>query len=112
MLVNIPTHKSGDTWSGIPNISFVRKGIPLNLNGAMVRMQVRSSNDSPSVLDLSSPNSGIIITDASNGQITIPSRIIDVPAGEYKYEIQIKLANGETKTFIEGNWTITENITK
>jgi hypothetical protein len=112
MLISIPAHKTGDTWGGIPNINFVRKGIPLNLTGASIKMQVRLSNDSPTVLELSNSNGGIIITNPLNGQITIPPKLINIPVGNYKYEIKIHLSNGETKTFIEGTWSITEEITK
>jgi len=112
MLIKIPEHKTGNTWGGIPSISFVRKGIPINLTGATIKMQVRLSADSPSVLELSNLNGGIIITNAPNGQIRIPPKLINIPVGNYKYEIKIHLSNGENKTFVEGTWSITEEITK
>jgi hypothetical protein len=107
----IPSHISGDTWSGIPCITFLRNGSAINLSGAYVNMQVRLSVDSPLVLDLNTKNGGITITPpTSSGNISIPPQIIDIPIATYKYNLQLSLSSGEVKTEMAGIWKIVPNI--
>jgi hypothetical protein len=110
---DINSHISGNTWDGIPSISFLRNSIPLSLSGAYIHMQVRQSIDSPVVLDLDNINGGIMInTPALSGIVTIPPQIVDIPVGNYIYDLKLILSSGETKTYMGGKWTILPKVTR
>lgn len=113
MTYNIPTHISGDTWDGIPFISFSKNYSAINLSGAYIEMGVKYTIASPPVLTLTTANSGITITaPASAGIISIPHALIEIPPGNYKWYLKLVLSSGETKTYLMGSWIITSNIPK
>jgi hypothetical protein len=110
---DITSHIAGDTWDGLGSITFLRGGSALDLTGASLEMDLRLSFDSPSVLTLSTSNSGITIqTPALSGIVHIPQRIIDVPPGKYKYDLRLTLSSGEVKTYLSGSWPILSHITR
>jgi len=112
MSYTIPNHRTGDTWKGIKNITIFRRGSALDLTDAVARMQVRHQTDSPHLIEFSSQNGTIIFTDAENGVLQIPQVLVDIPVGNYLWDLQITLSSGEVKTFIGGEWNIIPDITK
>lgn len=112
MTYDISPHKAGDTWKGIAGITITRNGSSINLTGASAKMQVKFQMDAPTVVEFSSDDNTIIFVDPTSGILDIPPRIIDVPPATYMYDLKITLANGEVKTFLEGNWSITSHITE
>lgn len=96
-------------WNGT-TYDTVTGGLPIDLTGCSIVMQVRR----PSLLDVMltlSVGAGLTITDAINGVFRIDSQIIDIPVYVYKYDIQITFPNGIVKTYISGTATITEDVT-
>jgi hypothetical protein len=112
MSYTIPKHRTGDTWKGIKNITIFRMGSALNLLSAVAKMQVRNQTDAPHLIEFSSKNGTIVFTDAENGVLMIPEVLVDIPVGNYLWDLQITLSSGEVKTFIGGNWNIIPDITK
>jgi len=109
MTYNIPPHRRGDTWDGINSISISVNGVPINLSGAAVRMDFRQSLDSPIVMTFSSETGTIDILNVNT--IRLPSRKIEVPFGKYFYDLQVTYLDGSVKTYMEGSWEITPDIT-
>jgi hypothetical protein len=112
MSYTIPKHRTGDTWKGIKNITIFRMGSALNLLSAVAKMQVRHQTDAPHLLEFTSENGTILFNDAENGVLSIPQVLVDIPVGNYLWDLQITLSSGEVKTFISGDWTIIPDITK
>ncbi len=112
MIYNIPAHKAGDTWQGIPSITIFRNGSALDLTGATAKMQVRFKIDAPSVIDFSTQNNTITLIAPISGIFNIPARLVDLPPATYLYDLKISLSGGEVKTFLEGNWSITSHVTR
>jgi len=112
MTYTIPPHRRGDTWDGILSISININGVPVNLSNSNVKIEFRESIDSPVVLTLSTANGGVIITNASQGTLQLPSRIIEIPYGKYLYDLQVTFANGVVKTYMSGTWEIIPDITE
>ena len=111
-LYNIPTHRRGDTWDGISSISISRNDLPFNLADKTAKMQLREDIDSPVVLELSIENGSILYDNVANA-LQIPPRIIIVPPGTYKYDLQVTSFDGTfNKTYLEGSWTIVADITE
>jgi hypothetical protein len=109
--LNLST-KRGDTFAEVPfqiNVNTV----PLDLTGAVIRMQLRTDYGGDVYLELTSVDSnGITITNATNGEFKINETIIELEAFSYKYDIQITLSNGEVKTWIEGIFNVSNDVTR
>jgi hypothetical protein len=75
-------------------------------------MEIREDVDTPTVLEFSTHNNKIQITDEVNGVFTILPSVINIPFGTYKYDIQITFPTGRVKTYITGSWKIIPDITQ
>lgn len=109
---DIPKHRRGDTWVGINSISIATNGVPVDLTGAVIKIDFRKDIDYPAVLSLSTTNGSIVITQPTQGKFTIPPRIVDIPFGVYIYDLQVTFANGVNLTYMEGGWEIVADITE
>lgn len=107
------THIKGDTFDAV-NFEIKINSVIKDLTGAEIKMQLRKCyTDTTAALSLSSVGgSGITITSPTLGQFSINKQIIDIPAFDYLYDIQIKFANNDVKTYIAGNFTITPEVTR
>lgn len=101
-----------DTFEEMPFALF-KNGSPLNLTGAVIRMQLRKVAGGTIGLSLTSvANAGITITNASQGLFKINKQIISAEAHDYLYDIEIDFQDGTVKTWISGNFLITNDITR
>ena len=108
----IPKHRRGDTWVGIPTFPITLNNSPVNLTGASIKIDFRKGVDTPVALTLSTANSSILITQPTQGIISIPSRIVTIPFGIYLYDIQVTFSSGVITTYVEGSWEIIADITE
>ena len=109
--LNLST-KRGDTFEEVP-FQINVNAVPLNLAGAVIRMQLRTDYVGDVYLELTSvDSSGITITNAANGAFKINKTIIELESFSYKYDIQITLSNGEVKTWIEGIFNVLNDVTR
>jgi len=110
---NIPDQLRGDTWPGFSSIVITTgNNTPVSLSGASIKMQFREDIDSPVALELSTENSGVVIVNPVIGEFKVPPTIIDIPFGEYNYDIQVTFADGTVKTYVTGSWNIIADITQ
>lgn len=109
----IPKHRRGDTWNGINKIAITIDGVPINLSGCSITMELREDYDAPVAFTLSTSNSTIVIEQPGLSSITIPPVMVDIPPMKYKYDLQVtnSLTNNIT-TYMEGDWEIYFDITK
>jgi hypothetical protein len=112
VIYDIPAHKAGDTWKGIAGITIFRNGSALDLTGAKAQMKVRFQIDAPTVVEFNSNDNTIAFVAPTSGILDIPARIVDVPPATYIYDLEITLASGEVKTFMEGKWLITSQVSR
>lgn len=86
-------------------------GEPLNLENADINMQVREESKRGTVrLELNLDNGGISFVDAVAGKFIRNKVDAVVPrATEYYYDIQIDFGNKNIKTYLAGNWNITDS---
>lgn len=111
MAYNISPHITGDTWEGISSITFLKNNSAINLTDTFIEMKVRLSLDSPVVFSLSTPaSSGITITNPTSGMIRILPTKVDIPVGDYKWNIKMTFPNGTKKTYLMGNWPIISDL--
>lgn len=107
----IPAHKRGDTWDGFHTITLSQNGIPVDLTNSVISMELRHQPDSPLALRFSTTDSTIVILNPTGGIIQIPPRKIEIPPGNYVYDLQIDFPNQQTKTYMTGTWEITFDVT-
>jgi hypothetical protein len=114
MNYNFPKHISGDTWDGINSITIKSRNIPIDLTNCIINIQVRSAFNlaSPVVFEFSTIDDSILIISPLSGIINIPSKLVDIPVGLYKYDLQIQYPSGSKKTYLMGEWEIIPNITR
>jgi hypothetical protein len=105
------THKKGDTFEAV-DFELKINDVEVDLTDTIIRMQVRQNYGAAIVLNFTSvDDEGITITDAVNGLFKINQQIIDIPAFNYIYDIQFDF-DGEIKTYISGNFVITNDVTR
>ena len=109
--LNLST-KRGDTFAEVPFQINVNTA-PLNLSGALIRMQLRTDYGGTVYQEFTSVNDeGITITNAANGEFKINETIINLEARAYKYDIEITLSNGEVNTWISGVFSVINDVTR
>jgi hypothetical protein len=113
-IYDFPVHIQGDTWKGLTSVTFTNKGSAIDLTNSVVKMQVRLSIDSPSVLDLSTDNNGGItfIQPLSSGTISIPPKVVNIPVGNYNYDLKVIYPSGYTKTYFKGLFPVISHFTR
>lgn len=117
---NIPRHRRGDTWLGIPEISINIGTEPLNLDGAVIRMQVRRNPDAKDIImEWSTEDNTIEILNNEEGKFRVNGRVIDILAGKYYYDIEINTLttlplpdNRRIITVLGGSWEIIRDVTR
>jgi len=106
------SHIQGDTFE-LVNIALLVNSVALNLTGCTLRMQLRKEFGGVIFLSLTSVGSaGITITNAAGGLFKINKQIINIDANNYIYDIELIKADGTVKTYISGNFYITNDITR
>jgi hypothetical protein len=111
MAYNISPHITGDTWEGISSITFLKNSSAINLTDTFVEMNVRLSLDSPVVFSLTTPaSSGITILNPLSGSIRVLPTTVNIPVGDYKWNIKMTFPDGTKKTYLMGNWPITSDL--
>lgn len=110
-MLNFST-KRGDTFDEVL-FELKKDGTAIDLTGAIIKMQLRKAAGGPIFLEFTSASSaGITITDASAGKFKINSVIINLEANVYLYDIEITFASGEVRTWVSGQFTILNDITR
>ena len=111
MEYNFKDHKKGDTFPGV-SFKISVNGLPLNLTGASIKMQLRELTPTGAVGATFTDLAGITIdATPTSGIFVFDKQVIDIPAVLYYFDIQITLASGDIKTYIEGTWNITQDRT-
>jgi hypothetical protein len=105
-------HIKGDTFESV-DFSIKVDGAALDLTGAVIRMQLKKTQDLTfAYLSLTSvADDGITITDPAGGLFKINQQIIDIEVFNYAYDIELALSSGVVKTYVSGTFAITQEIT-
>ncbi len=107
------THIKGDTFDEVAFQLKINEEV-VDLTGATIKMQLRKNySDTSAALSLTSVSSaGITITNAAEGRFKINTQIIDIEVYNYVYDIQITLSSGVIKTYVQGGFNITNEVTR
>ena len=107
------SHIKSDTFDQV-NFELKVNTVVKNLTGAVIRMQLRkTADDTTPALSLTSVGgAGITITSPTTGLFKINTQIINIPVYDYEYDIEIEFADGTVKTYVQGIFSITQEITR
>lgn len=110
--VTIDPFVAGDTWKGIPSLTVKVNGSQPSSSLTLARMRFTQADRVPSaVVELSSTNSKITITDAAAWKISIPPQIITgMTAGLWKWNLEMTSAAGKVITYIAGILTVHDDV--
>lgn len=86
-------------------------GAPIDLSGATIRMQVRPDYGSNTLTLAFTEGSGITVSGANNNMIEV-KKLINIASGNYVYDLEAQFANTDVKTYVKGNFTVSEDSTK
>jgi hypothetical protein len=112
MTYNFPDQISGDTWDGISSITILENGSAVDLTDCDVFLQFRTSKNlaSPVFLEMSNYNNKVGVVSPLLGLISISEQELNIPEGEYVYDLQINFPNGDVKTYLTGSIKILPQI--
>ena len=107
-----PDHIKGDTFKGT-SFTVLVNTVALDLTGASIKMSLKRNNKPETVVEktFSTEDSSIVITTPLLGKFEIVKQIVDIPAFNYVYDIQITTQGGDVLTYISGTWLILQDIT-
>ena len=103
------TIEQGTTFSRV--LTLQENGSAMNLTGYSVASQMRSTHDSSSIVATFSGS----VTNASSGQLTLSSTNSQTSAIEeaiYVYDVEITSGAGAVTRILEGNVTVTPEVTR
>lgn len=106
------THIKGDTFEAV-NFEILINGSPIDLTNCVLRMQLRKEYGGVIIKSFTTiGGDGLTITNGTLGLFKINKQIIDVTAFSYLYDMELDYQNGDVKTYIKGNFTITNDVTR
>jgi hypothetical protein len=109
---DFPSIIKGDTFNGVL-FTLTLNTVPVDLTNAHINMDVRLTATGTLVKRYTSDASANITISATptNGKFTFNQQIINIAAGNYKYDIEIELADGSIKTYVYGSFIVTQDVT-
>lgn len=114
VIYNFPSHYRGDELKSFYIQLRYKSGDYLDLTGAKVRMQMRKKSINDLVYEFSSENDGdALLTVGASGRIDFP-RILSwkITASTYDYDMEITHADGSVNTYMRGEWSVNQDITR
>ena len=103
------TIEQGTTFSRV--LTLQENGSAMNLTGYSVASQMRSTHDSSSIVATFSGS----VTNASSGQLTLSltnSQTSAIDEAIYVYDVEITSSAGTVTRILEGNITVTPEVTR
>lgn len=100
----------GDTYNGV-EFTYLVNSVPVDLTNADIKIEFRYSSKTGRLTKTIEVGNGITITDAVNGVFRINAFVVLLDVGRHYYDIQLTL-NGEIKTYVEGVFTVLQDVTK
>ena len=106
---NIPDQRKGDTFKGL-SFEVIVNNVAKNLTSTEIKIEFRRDAKTGPQAKVLTVGNGITVTDALAGKFAIDAFVVTMGAGVYYYDVQF-IDAGVVKTYIEGSWTIVQDVT-
>lgn len=93
------------------NFTLDISGVPINLGSSTVRMQIRPDYGSNTLSLSLTEGNGITVTGTNNDTIEV-KKLITLAAGSYVYDLEVQSSDGTVKTYVNGDFIVSEDATK
>lgn len=93
------------------NFTLDLDGSPIDLSGCTVRMQIRPDYGSNTLSLSLTEGDGITVTGTDHNNIEVIKKIT-LTAGTYVYDLEVESSDGSVKTYVRGDFIISEDATK
>ena len=100
----------GTTYNGA-EFTVTVNGQPMDLTGATIKMELKLFKESEPDKTFTTADGSMTISATTPGVFYITPQIIDIPAGNYRFDIRFFFLDGTIKTYCEGTWKILQNVT-
>jgi hypothetical protein len=100
-------HYKGDSWK-ISVVVADCDGDPVDITLADIKIQIRKTPTDPILLEFAIGD-GISITSPNIIDI---NKIVDIPAGTYRWDLQLIFDDGTVRTLFTGQFKIVTDITR
>jgi hypothetical protein len=103
----------GDTFTGL-KMSFY-DGVdddktPMDLTGASVVIAFKKGAGQNAVFAFKTSDNTITIPAPANGQIFLMPRIMNYPAYNYVFDVELTFLSGTVETYFKGNWRVCQDV--
>lgn len=100
----------GDTWTPGTITAKVNNQV-IDFTGYAAKMEIRNAISNEVILTLTSPSSGIALTDQGIITLSMTSTQTNSLNGQYIYDLQVISPTGNIRTYIFGSITVLLDIT-
>lgn len=108
-----PDITKGDTFKGAKMTFYNGVGdtkTVMDLTGSSVIIAFKKSKGGTTVFEFKTSDNTITIPTPTNGQIILAPRVMNYPAGNYVFDVQVTNASGVVTTYFENNWKICQDV--
>lgn len=98
-----------DSWA--QTFAITANDVAVDLSGSTILIQVRTKPTSTDVVLSLVTGTSITIGGVGKNEITL-NKIVDIPAGNYVYDMNVTFPSGLVKTYIWGTFLVQEDITR
>ncbi len=112
MEYNFKPHVKGDTFLGAEfQVSDGAEAIDLTNYRIRMHLRRQASPSASLVMAFDTEDETIEIHEPAEGRFRIPARVIDVPAFNYKHDIEFTNGAGRVRTWVRGVFPVVEEVT-
>lgn len=103
----------GDTFTGLSMTFYNGVGedkTPMDLTDASVLIQFKKGAGQSVVFKFDTADNTILIPDPESGQILLGARVMNYPAYNYIFDVQVTTASGTVHTYFSSHWRVLQDV--
>jgi hypothetical protein len=82
----------------------------MDLTGASVVIAFKKGAGQNAVFSFKTLDATITIPDPENGEIFLMPRIMNYPAYNYVFDVELTFLSGTVETYFKGNWRVCQDV--
>jgi len=110
---DFPAHYQSDGLGSFTITLRYRSGLPVDLTGATVRMQLRNQLTNAVEYTFGTMRSNATLVIEPEGVIRFPNiKSWGIKAGKYRYDLEVTDSRGFVRTYLMGVWNVNNDVTR